>query len=113
MRRKLVSRRIARFTEAMIDARRRMLELDGAVKECNKEREAAYQRGWKASGPSAYAEYHALLPPCGESCLCNAHLLAQKQVDAEFMRLGIRPWDCNGETAFAELMAEIDRLAEG
>jgi hypothetical protein len=43
---------------------------------------------------------------------CQAHSDARSLMDAEFLRLGIVPWDCHGETVFAELMAELDRLAE-
>src|SRR5687768_851562 len=97
MRRKLVSRRVARFTPAMIEARRRMFELDGAVKACREASDVAYKRAW--TGESDYSEFHRLIaPPCGESCACHLSNEARALMDSEFRKFGITPWDIHGET---------------
>jgi len=105
MRRKRVIRRVARITHAAIDARRRSLEVAGAVAACEEARDAAYKRAW--NGNRDYAEYHRRLPPCGESCACTS----QNESDLMICHaLGLLPSEFSSERE-AELLGELDRLA--
>ena len=104
-----MSRRVARFTPAMIGARRRMLELEGVVKACEAARAAAEKRARLPGG--SFDEYRRLMPPCGAACACHASDEAQALMDSEFRKFGITPWDPHGETEHEERMAELDRLA--
>lgn len=111
MRRKqTIRRRSARITPGAIEARRRNLELQDAVKECDAKRDAAGRNAWK--GGEDYTEYHKRVPPCSEACACQAAWLAWHEMVRE---LGVkRPWDFNSdtETPWADLLAEVDQLVE-
>lgn len=99
----MIRRRAARLTPAAIEARRRELALEGAVKACEEARDAAYKRAW--NGNSDYTEYHKRLPPCGESCACMAKDRAHSAMVRELAVS--RPWGDEWD----ELMVEVDRLA--
>jgi hypothetical protein len=101
-RKRQIRRRSARITPAVIELRRQLFALQGAVKACEAARDAAYKRAWKDN--RNYTEFHALLPPCGSSCACVQQDAALHAMNRE---LGMTPWGDD----YDELMAEVDQLA--